>query len=55
MSDATVNLNLPYIMAAQAQKHVTHNESLKALDALVQISTATMPQVRTQYLSCGII
>ena len=41
MSDATVNLNLPYIMAAQAQKHVTHNESLKALDALVQISAAS--------------
>ena len=41
MSDATVNLNLPYIMAAQAEKHVTHNESLKALDALVQITAAS--------------
>ncbi len=35
--DATSNLNLPFIMAAQAQKHVTHNEALRALDALVQL------------------
>ncbi len=36
--DTSANLNLPYIMAAQAQKHVTHNDSIRALDALVQIS-----------------
>jgi len=36
--DTTPNLSLPYIMAAQAQKHVTHNEAIRALDALVQIS-----------------
>ena len=29
--DTTSNLNLPFIAAAQAQKHVTHNESLRAL------------------------
>jgi hypothetical protein len=34
--DNTPNLSLPYILAAQAQKHVTHNEALRALDALVQ-------------------
>lgn len=34
----TPNLNLPYIMAAQAQKHVTHNEAIRALDAIVQIA-----------------
>lgn len=34
----THNLNLPYIAAAQAQKHVTHNEALRALDAIVQLS-----------------
>ncbi len=34
----TPNLNLPYIMAAQAQKHVTHNEAIRALDVLTQIS-----------------
>ncbi len=38
--DTTANLELPYIMAAQAQKHVTHNEALRALDALVQLSVA---------------
>jgi len=38
MSDATTKLLLPYILAAQAQKHVTHNESLRLLDGLVQLS-----------------
>ena len=37
MADST-NLKLPYIAAAQAQKHVTHNEAIRALDALVQLS-----------------
>jgi len=36
--DETPNLGLPYIMAAQAQKHVTHNEALRTLDALVQLT-----------------
>jgi Protein of unknown function (DUF2793)/Chaperone of endosialidase len=35
--DATSNLSLPFIVAAQAQKHVTHNEALRALDAIVQL------------------
>lgn len=34
----TRNLALPLIAAAQAQKHVTHNEALGLLDALVQIA-----------------
>lgn len=34
----TPNLNLPYMLAAQAQKHVTHNEALRMLDAVVQLS-----------------
>lgn len=34
----TRNLALPLIAAAQAQKHVTHNEALTLLDALVQIA-----------------
>ena len=38
MSDATTHLLLPYILAAQAQKHVTHNEALRILDGLVQLS-----------------
>lgn len=36
-ADTTPNLALPYIVAAQAQKHVSHNEAIRALDALVQI------------------
>ncbi|MCK5931911.1 MAG: DUF2793 domain-containing protein [Fulvimarina manganoxydans] len=34
----TANLALPYILAAQAQKHLTHNEALRALDAIVHLS-----------------
>lgn len=36
--DTTTHLNLPYLIAAQAQKHVTHNEALRALDAVVQLA-----------------
>ncbi len=36
--DKSENLELPYIMPNQAQKHVTHNEAIRQLDALVQIS-----------------
>ncbi len=38
MSDASSILSLPYIQPSQAQKHVTHNEALRVLDALVQLS-----------------
>jgi hypothetical protein len=34
----TTNLALPFIAASQAQKHVTHNEALLRLDALIQLS-----------------
>jgi hypothetical protein len=37
VSDQTTNLAMPYLAPAQAQKHVTHNEALRMLDALVQI------------------
>lgn len=47
MSDTTTHLSLPYLLAAQAQKHVTHNEALRLLDAMVQLSvldrTRTVP------------
>lgn len=36
MSDVTPSLSLPWLMPAQAQKHVTVNEALGRLDALVQ-------------------
>lgn len=34
--DRTPNLDLPYILPSQAQKHVTHNEAIRALDAIAQ-------------------
>ncbi|MFG1375499.1 DUF2793 domain-containing protein [Xanthobacter autotrophicus] len=47
MTDQSANLALPYIAAAQAQKHVTHNEAIRRLDAFVQLvlesATATAP------------
>lgn len=36
--DNTPNLDLPYIIGAQAQKHVTHNKALRVLDALVHLT-----------------
>jgi hypothetical protein len=38
------HLALPFIDAAQAQKHVTHNEALQLLDALVHLSVSTRNQ-----------
>lgn len=38
MSDASAILSLPFIQPSQAQKHVTHNEALKVLDAIVQLA-----------------
>ena len=37
MPETSARLSLPLIQAAQAQKHVTHNEALILLDALVQL------------------
>lgn len=31
-------LGLPYIAAGQAQKHITHNEAIRSLDAIVQLA-----------------
>lgn len=38
MPETTDILALPYIQPNQAQKHVTHNEALRLLDAVVQLS-----------------
>jgi len=35
---ASTNLNLPYVQAAQAQKHVTINASLEIVDVVLQLS-----------------
>lgn len=47
MADQTANLEMPYIMPSQAQKHVTHNLALDLLDAVVQLAvlsrTTTAP------------
>lgn len=37
MSNTSARIGLPYIMAAQAQKHLTHNEALQRLDAVTQL------------------
>lgn len=43
MTDRTTKLQLPYILPSQAQKHVTHNEALQRLDAVVQLVIADVP------------
>lgn len=40
MSDLSPILSLPLLQAAQAQKHVTHNEALMQLDLLVHLTVA---------------
>lgn len=37
MDETSPNLALPYLQASQAQKHVTHNAALEALDVIVQL------------------
>ncbi|EKE44505.1 ribonuclease III [Oceaniovalibus guishaninsula JLT2003] len=40
MTDTSPRLDLPLIQPSQAQKHVTHNEAVLALDTVVQLSIA---------------
>ncbi|MEL6724345.1 MAG: DUF2793 domain-containing protein [Pseudomonadota bacterium] len=42
--DFSAKLNLPYLLPNQAQKHLTVNESLAALDALVQLSVISIDE-----------
>lgn len=37
-ADSSPNLDMPFILPSQAQKHVTHNEALRVLDAVVQLT-----------------
>jgi hypothetical protein len=37
----TPKLDLPLIAPAQAQKHITHNEALKALDSILHVSVSS--------------
>lgn len=47
MSQNSPRLNLPFLQPSQAQKHVTHNEALRQLDIIAQLSVigtnATIP------------
>jgi hypothetical protein len=40
----TPNLDLPLIASAQAQKHITHNEAIWALDSMVHLSVPRSPE-----------
>lgn len=42
--EQTPNLKLPYILPSQAQKHITHNEALRLLDAMVHLSVRSRSQ-----------
>ncbi len=44
MSFISQNLKLPYIAPGQSQKNVTHNEALRTLDAVVQLSLVSIIQ-----------
>lgn len=44
MSETSPALGLPYLQPSQAQKHVTHNEALRILDAVTQLSIAEPPR-----------
>lgn len=45
MSDQSPRLSLPFILPAQAQKHVTHNEAIELLDLIVQLALVSVSQV----------
>ena len=59
MTDTSSNLKLPFILPSQAQKHVTHNEALQILDALVQLtaisSSRSVPPASAQEADIYII
>ncbi|WP_170574454.1 DUF2793 domain-containing protein [Ruegeria atlantica] len=42
MPQNSPRLNLPYLQPSQAQKHVTHNEALRQLDIITQLSVAAI-------------
>lgn len=53
MNERTVNLDMPFIMPSQAQKHVTHNEALLRLDALVHLSIIDEQQAPPDFPALG--
>ena len=59
MPDTTTIQSLPLIQPSQAQKHVTHNEALKILDLIVQMTvasrTVSVPPVSPTSGDCHIV
>ncbi|MGY6705317.1 DUF2793 domain-containing protein [Roseinatronobacter sp.] len=59
LPETSARLAMPYIQPAQAQKHVTHNEALRLLDVVVQLSlvtrTLTAPPLTPQNGSCYLV
>lgn len=59
MSDLSPRLSMPFLLPAQAQKHVTHNEALSRLDALVQAAALsrglTEPPASVQAGDCYVL
>ncbi|MDA9899516.1 DUF2793 domain-containing protein [Planktomarina temperata] len=52
MSTVSPNLSLPYIQQNQAQKHVTHNEGMRLLDGVVQLSVLSRAQTAPPRKPC---
>ena len=59
MAEISARFGLPYIVAAQSQKHVTHNEALRQLDGIVQASvvdrTTTAPPASPAEGACYLV
>ena len=59
MPDTTNIQSLPLIQPSQAQKHITHNEALKVLDLIVQMTVASrvvaVPPVAPSLGDCHIV
>lgn len=59
LPETSARLAMPYIQPAQAQKHVTHNEALRVLDVVVQLSLASRtlntPPLIAQNGSCYLV
>ena len=57
--DQSPRLALPYLLPGQAQKHVTHNEALQLLDALVQLTVLdrdlAVPPVSPEEGACWLV
>ena len=55
MSDTTERLKLPYLMPAQAMKHVTHNEALQRIDASLHLTVDSASATPVEIPSAGMM